>query len=212
MTLTFNEAITSVELHFPEADDSLKLQMVIELMNRKSGRKPRVTAPTMVKEEVTHICSEWCKSNLDEVCDIPVYRIQMVRERTLTTTSKRISCPADAAAIFRQYLEHLDRECCAVLLVDAKNAVTGVHTVSVGDLTSSIVHPREVLRPAIVGCAASIILGHNHPSGDPTPSTDDVSITRRVYAAAEHVGIELLDHIVIGDGSSYSSLKEKGLF
>jgi DNA repair protein RadC len=82
--------------------------------------------------------------------------------------------------------------------------------VSIGGLHSSIVHPREVFKTAVKRSAASIILAHNHPSGDPTPSQEDISITRRLIEAAKIIGIELLDHVIIGD-STYCSLKEKGL-
>jgi len=85
-----------------------------------------------------------------------------------------------------------------------------VRTVSIGDLSSSIVHPREVYKDAVVASAASIIVAHNHPSGDPTPSGEDVAVTKRLISAGEIMGIDLLDHIVIGDGV-FVSLKERGL-
>jgi len=83
-------------------------------------------------------------------------------------------------------------------------------TVSIGDLSSSIVHPREVYKDAVVASAASLIVAHNHPSGDPTPSAEDVAVTKRLMQASEIMGIDLLDHIVIGDGV-FVSLKERGL-
>jgi len=86
----------------------------------------------------------------------------------------------------------------------------GEHVVSVGDLSSSIVHPREVFTEAIRRSAASLIVAHNHPSGDPTPSPEDVSVTRRLVEAGEVLGIDVLDHIVLGD-NRYISLKERGL-
>jgi len=96
------------------------------------------------------------------------------------------------------------------LLLDTKNRVLAVKTVSIGDLSSSIVHPREVYKDAVVASAASLIIAHNHPSGDPNPSGEDVSITKRLIQAGEIMGIDLLDHIVIGDGI-FVSLKERGL-
>ena len=94
--------------------------------------------------------------------------------------------------------------------MDTKNRVLSIKTVSIGDLSSSIIHPREVFKDAIVASAASLIVAHNHPSGDPTPSADDVAVTKRLMDAGGILGIDLLDHIVIGDGK-FVSLKERGL-
>ena len=96
-----------------------------------------------------------------------------------------------------------------VFLLNTKNQVLAIKTVSVGDLSSSIVHPREVFQDAVVISAASIIIAHNHPSGDPTPSAEDIAVTRRLMDAGEILGIELLDHVIIGDGV-FVSLKERG--
>jgi DNA repair protein RadC len=83
--------------------------------------------------------------------------------------------------------------------------------VSVGDLSSALVHPREVFKPAILSNAASVILAHNHPSGDPQPSPEDCAVTRRLQEAGQILGIEVLDHVIIGDASRWASLREKGL-
>ena len=96
-----------------------------------------------------------------------------------------------------------------VVFLDARNRVTGSQIVSIGSLNASIVPPREVFRAAILHGAAAIILGHNHPSGDPTPSSDDMELTRRLVKSGELLGIGVLDHVIIGDTSI--SLKEKGL-
>ena len=96
-----------------------------------------------------------------------------------------------------------------VVFLDARHRVTGSQIVSIGSLNASIVHPREVFRVAILHGAAAIILGHNHPSGDPTPSSDDMELTRRLVKSGELLGIKVLDHIIIGDTSI--SLKEKRL-
>ena len=82
---------------------------------------------------------------------------------------------------------------------------------STGSLNSSIVHPREIFKRAVLQNAASIIICHNHPSGDPTPSQEDINTTKRIYDAGKILGIELLDHVIIGD-NKYTSLKEKGVF
>jgi DNA repair proteins len=93
--------------------------------------------------------------------------------------------------------------------LNTKNQVIGRQTLSIGSLNASIVHPREVFRAAIRRSSASILCAHNHPSGDPTPSPEDILLTKRLAEAGELIGIELLDHLVIGD-NRYTSLKEAG--
>lgn len=123
----------------------------------------------------------------------------------------RISSPQDAADLVMNEMRDLKKEILKVLILNTKNIVTGTVDASVGTLSSSIVHPRDIFRDAIRRSAASIILVHNHPSGDPTPSGDDINSTRRVKEAGKIIGIELLDHIIIGEGR-FVSLKEKGFF
>jgi DNA repair protein RadC len=102
------------------------------------------------------------------------------------------------------------REMFLVVLLDARHRVLGEEIVSEGSLTSSIVHPREVFLPAVRESAGAMVLVHNHPSGDPRPSDEDVAVTRRLVHAAELLGIRVLDHVIVGDGS-YASFKEAGL-
>jgi len=120
-----------------------------------------------------------------------------------------VSCPQDAADILMEEMRHLREEHFVVLFLSTKNHVIGRETISIGTLNASLVHPREVFRAAIRRNSASILCAHNHPSGDPTPSQEDVQLTRRLRDAGELVGIELLDHIVIGD-QRFISLKESG--
>lgn len=108
----------------------------------------------------------------------------------------------------RGRLAHLDREHFVVLLLDTKNHLIASPGVSVGILSSSIVHPREVFKPAVKAGAANIILTHNHPSGSVRPSTEDRTVTNRLVEAGEIFGITVLDHVIIGDG--YLSMKESG--
>ncbi len=121
-----------------------------------------------------------------------------------------IGGPRDVANLLLPDLRYQKKEHLKSLLLDTKNRVLAIRTVSIGDLSSSIVHPREVYKDAVVASAASIIVAHNHPSGDPTPSAEDVAVTKRLIGAGEIMGIDLLDHIVIGDGV-FVSLKERGL-
>ena len=101
------------------------------------------------------------------------------------------------------------KECFVVFLLDTKNKCTGFSLVSLGTLDSSLVHPREVFRPAIAGSAARIIIAHNHPSGDPAPSAEDLATTRELILAGEVVGIPVTDHLVIGD--TFLSMRAEGL-
>ncbi|HEY8485776.1 MAG TPA: DNA repair protein RadC [Limnochordales bacterium] len=120
-----------------------------------------------------------------------------------------VGSPADVYELLGPELGHQDREQFVVVLLDSRHRVMGVHGVSVGELDRTPVHPREVFKPAIRLSSAAIIVAHNHPSGDPTPSLEDREVTRRLVEAGRLLGIEVLDHVVIGRGR-YASLKELG--
>lgn len=124
--------------------------------------------------------------------------------------SPSIRTPRDAADILLEQLRYLQKEHFVCLFLNSKNHIIAQETLSMGSLNASIVHPREVSRAAIKCSSASIVCAHNHPSGDPTPSPEDIQITKRLIEAGSIVGIDVLDHIIIGDGT-YVSLKEKGL-
>lgn len=120
----------------------------------------------------------------------------------------QVGRPADAAALLRERLELEPVEVCLALLVNTKQGVIGVHELGRGTLDSCLVHPREVFKAAVLGNAAGVIVAHNHPSGDPTPSPDDVILCARLRHAAEILGIDLLDFVIIGDGGRYYSFTE----
>ncbi len=141
---------------------------------------------------------------------IPRYKIMLVREGSHPSEVKSISSPADAFTLLRTYLAGSDREHFVAVLVDTKNKVIGINTVSVGALNTAVVHPREVFKPAILCNAASVLLAHNHPSGDATPSEDDKAMTQRLCDAGTILGITVLDHIIIGE-DGYFSFKAQGL-
>ena len=143
---------------------------------------------------------------------IPIYRVTLVSEGEVIWERRKLRCSTDAAALFRPFTKGVDRERFIVAHLDAKHRPIGIEVVSVGSLTSSIVHPREVFKAAIVQNAAAVILCHNHPSGDPAPSAEDVAITRRLREAGELLGIRVLDHIIIGDDSSVYSFVDAGAF
>lgn len=141
---------------------------------------------------------------------INVVSIKMVKETSILYDIRKIQAPKDAVELGKRFLEDSDREQLLVCCLDAKNQPTAINVVSVGNLNNSIVHPREVFKSAILSNSASIILFHNHPSGDPTPSKEDTNITERVKECGNILGIKLIDHIIIGD-NSYYSLKENGI-
>jgi len=141
---------------------------------------------------------------------VPVVRLQLVRDSAVATKAPDITGPADSVTIFRDYIGNPDREHVVCLAVNTKNQPVGIHTVSIGSLNSSIIAIREVFKAAVMSNAAAIILCHNHPSGDPTPSAEDVAITRKIREAGVLLDIELLDHIVLGD-PGFVSLRERGL-
>lgn len=123
-----------------------------------------------------------------------------------------IKKPEDVQKLVNEHidLKDADREHFIVFYLDRKSSINAINTVSIGGLNSTHVHPREVFKTALLSSAASIILCHNHPSGDPTPSREDVDITRRLVEVGEILGIDVLDHVIIGV-NRYYSLKEKGI-
>ena len=126
-----------------------------------------------------------------------------------TTTALQVRGPGDLAGLLRRELGGLDREHFLGLFLDARHRVVAVRTVSVGTLNASLVHPREVFRPAVALQAAAVIVAHNHPSGCARPSGDDLELTRRLARCGSLLGIELLDHLVVGDGEVVS-IREHG--
>jgi DNA repair protein RadC len=138
------------------------------------------------------------------------YAAEPGREKVMVDT------PDKAADHLRGHFRMLDRESFRVLLLDTKNGLIRSEEISRGTLNASLVEPREVFKSAILASAASVILGHNHPSGDPTPSSDDIAITKRLVKSGELLNINVLDHLIIGHRTAtrtqdYVSLKELGL-
>lgn len=121
-----------------------------------------------------------------------------------------IKQPSDAANLVMEDMRCLKKEHLRIIMLNTKNFVMAVKDISIGSINSSIVHPREVFSEAIRKNSASIIICHNHPSGDPTPSGEDIKVTQRLKECSKLLGIDLLDHIIIGNGA-YISLKEKSI-
>jgi DNA repair protein RadC len=143
---------------------------------------------------------------------VPIYRVTLVRESRLPHAKPQLRSSRDAALLFRQYLGEVDREHFMVAMLDQKHKVIGINTVSMGSLTASVVHPREVMKPAILSNAAALLCCHNHPSGAPQPSQEDRALTKRLVEAGQLLGITVLDHLILGDGSeTYYSFADEGL-
>ena len=152
---------------------------------------------------------EALRSNLSLLGELAMrYEVAYQPERTAQMPT--INCPEDVHRLLGPEMSALAQEQLRVLLLNTRNQVRGQRIVYQGNVNSSVVRPAEVLRAAVIENAPSIIVSHNHPSGDPTPSPEDVSITRDLAAAAKLLGIDLLDHVVIG-GDRWVSLKERKL-
>lgn len=139
-----------------------------------------------------------------------IYRLHLVCETAAPQADDVLACPADVSRRLQPLFEGVDREHFIVLALDTRNRPIGANTVSIGSLSTSLVHCREVFKFAILANAASIILAHNHPSGDVSPSQDDIDLTHRLVKAGEIIGIDVIDHIVIAQ-CDFRSLKEQGV-
>lgn len=135
---------------------------------------------------------------------------QEIKESAEPFAQYAIRSPEDAQKVAASYIADEDREVLLVMMLNTKNQVVGLHRAHVGSLNASIVHPREVMKCAILNNAASIIVSHQHPSGDPTPSREDIEITKRLAEAGKILGVELLDHVIVTYTGKHVSLKEKG--
>lgn len=146
-----------------------------------------------------------------KICQI-LAAIELGRRAAALPRKERISvgCPGDIVQLFMEKMRYYKEEHFCILLLDTKGKIIEENEISVGDLNSAPVHPREVFKPAIRRSASAVALIHNHPSGDPLPSAEDVEVTKRLMDAADIVGIQVVDHIIIGDGI-YCSMKSDGL-
>ena len=147
--------------------------------------------------------------------NLSILNLKVVKEKEVNYdwADKKINSPEKVAevAINVLGLHEQAEESFYIFTLDTKNKINGIFEVSKGSLNSSIVHPREVFKRALLQNANSIILLHNHPSSDPTPSKEDIDITNRLIEAGDLLGIRVLDHLVVGDQSNYISFKEKTL-
>jgi len=164
---------------------------------------------TAVNEQTTLFVEE--QTNQRKRASVPIYRVTLVREGKMPTYESRIRSSANAYTVFQEYLDGVDREHFVAMLLDQKNQLIGLHTVSIGSLTASIVAPREVFKVAILANCANILIAHNHPSGDPHPSKEDRAITQRLKEAGALLGINLLDHVIVGGEGRYFSFADENL-
>ena len=139
-----------------------------------------------------------------------VVKIKQVLRDVEVQQSMKIRSPQDAADIAASFIGDEDREVFLVMCLNSKNQVNAVHRCHVGSINSSIVHPREVFKSAILNNSASIIVAHNHPSQDVTASREDLEVTSRLVKCGEMMGIEVLDHLVINEKGKFFSMKERG--
>ncbi|WP_226528174.1 RadC family protein [Metabacillus niabensis] len=140
---------------------------------------------------------------------VNIVSLKLVKESSLLYKERAIRSPEDGYKLLKQFLSDADREYFIVVSLDTKNQPTSINVCHIGSLNSSIVHPREVMKSAILSNAASIIVGHNHPSNDPTPSREDIEVTKRLVEAGKIIGIDILDHLIVC-AEKYVSLKETG--
>lgn len=142
-----------------------------------------------------------------------IYEILRIKQVTIESDCEimTVRSPRDAAEIATRFIGDEDREVLLLLCLNTKNQITAVHRCHVGSINSSIVHPRELFKTAILSNSSSIIISHNHPSNNCEPSPEDLNVTRRIYDAGELLGIEMLDSIIVcNEVDKFVSLKEKG--
>jgi DNA repair protein RadC len=137
---------------------------------------------------------------------ITVRKVPIIRD----ANRKAVREPDNIVPNFRQFIGETDREHFVVAHLDTRNRLIHLETISIGSLNASIIHPREVFTAAVLLKSNGLILCHNHPSGEPTPSEDDIEMTRRLCKSGELLGIEVLDHIILGD-TTHFSFREAGL-
>ncbi|BBO74553.1 DNA repair protein RadC [Desulfosarcina widdelii] len=146
---------------------------------------------------------------------ISVYRVSLVKDESVSFGNVRLANSQEAQALIQNLIltkGQPDREQFVVTLLNSKNEIIGLNIVSVGGLSSAPVHPREVLKPAILANAAAMVLAHNHPSNDLEPSPDDINVTKKIIRAAEIVGIQVHEHLIISmEDDRYYSFADQGI-
>ncbi len=138
---------------------------------------------------------------------INIVSLQMIKTDTLSYLKRRITSPEDATEIMKSFIGNSDREHPILICMNSKNEPTHIQTLSIGSINQSVIHPREVFKTTILSNANSIMIGHNHPSGDVTPSPEDINITERLMLISEMIGILFYDHIIFSECHTHSIMK-----
>lgn len=205
----------NTKVTYEQLTDSQLISLII------SEKKDEAVTDNLLSKysSLSTLLMESDENELIKLCGIGLKRAKILK--AVAELSKRLSkasvpgakvtSPAEAAALLMSEMRFLKKEHMNTILLNTKCHVIDIENISIGSLNSSIVHPREVFLTAIRRSSSSIVMVHNHPSGDPTPSVDDINITKRVFEAGKVIGIELVDHIIIGAGV-FRSLKELNLF
>lgn len=186
-----------------------------ELLMLLSNKKDKTQIDEILKEgqDIIDFFNSNTMNQLVELFGKNAFTIKSITElykRRNFREKLKISNPKDIFNLLCEDMMYRKQEVLVVLHLNTKNALIGKETIFKGSLNTSIVHPREIFNSAIKNSAASIVIAHNHPSSDPTPSKEDVNITHRIVECSKILGIALLDHIIVA-GNKYVSLKEKGL-
>ena len=145
------------------------------------------------------------------MCSVKLIQVGLIRDADQPKDREGITCPADVTSLL-SCISNSDREQFVCIHLNARNQACALEIVSTGSLNASLVHPREVFKAAILNNAASVILAHNHPSSDLTPSREDIELTRRMLEAGELLGIEVLDHVIVTPEGTFLSMKESNVF
>ncbi|WP_110111490.1 DNA repair protein RadC [Bacillus sp. CGMCC 1.16541] len=197
-----NHELVAILLRTGTKEESV-LQLSNRILNHFDGLK---LLPEATVDEMTNIKGVGSAKAVQIIAAIELgKRIAQLRSENRYT----IRSPQDGADYMMEEMRVLSQEHFVCLYLNTKNQILHKQTIFIGSLNASIVHPREVYKEAFRRSAASIICLHNHPSGDPTPSREDIEVTKRLKECGDIIGIELLDHLIIGD-RKYISLKEKG--
>ncbi len=211
-----------LELYGPEMLSSAELMAIIIRTGTKTETSVEVAQKILKKYSDDNGMAFMHDITLDELKAIKgIGRVKAIQLKAVFELGKRmaiyrntnkitITSPCDVSMLVMEDMRYLKQEHFNIIMLNTKNHVLKKEAIAIGTLNSAIVHPRDVFCKPIRNKCASIILVHNHPSGDPSPSKQDVDITNRLVEAGKILGIDVLDHIIIGDGN-YISLKEKGL-
>ena len=202
------EAMASSELIAIILGSGMKGKSVLSLSKEILGQFG--TLPKVADATVEELCQIKGMGKAKAVQLKAAFSLGMKAARSLKPSSYRIDSPEKAYQLVREELENEKRELFLVILLDTKGILIRHEVVSIGTLSNALVHPREVFYPAVRHKAASLLLAHNHPSGDPSPSSQDLSITKKLVSVGNLMGIRVNDHIIIGH-NSYVSLRQEGV-